>query len=107
MKETLDTFKKLDQNLNYEYIINDKDDGHNSFQILEIKFILANISVDIRIPVVDIKIANIQIYINHDIDARAIDYDPEHIKNFKLNETSKAKDFYFNKILEIFEQLQE
>ena len=101
LNEMLSTFRKLDQNFKYEYIINRKDDD-----LIQMEFILENISVEIRILIVHIKIANIQIYVNWDTNSRAIIYDPQHLKSFKLNDAAKAKDFYLNKILEIFKDLQ-
>ena len=44
---------------------------------------------------------NIQLYVNEDIYARAADYDPKHLRNFRLNDTQNAKEFYFDKVLEI------
>ena len=58
LNEILSTFRKLDQNFKYEYIINSKD------YFTQMKFVLGNISVDIRVPIVHIKITNIQIYVN-------------------------------------------
>jgi len=105
LKKMLSTFERLDQNLKYKYTFNSKDDGFGSFQIFKVEFTLGNICVSLLIPI--IKITNIQIYVDWNIDARAINRENEHLKSFKLHELSKAKDFYLNKILEIFEQLQE
>ena len=96
----LSTFRKLDQNFKYEYIINSKD------YLTQMKFVLGNISVDIRVPIVHIKITNIQIYVNWDTNLRSLNYEPQHLKSFKLSDAAKAKDFYLNKILEIFKDLQ-
>ena len=106
LNEMLSTFRKLDQDCEYKYIINSKDDHLSSFSILGIKFILANIYVEICIPVLNLKIANIQIYVNWDTDSVGIDQNTEHLKNFKLNDAANAKDFYLNKILGIFEDIQ-
>jgi len=105
LNEMLSTFKKLDKNNKYEYTIIGDDTGFGSFGIREIKFVLGIISVEMRIPV--IIGTNIQLYVNEDIYARAIDHDPKHLRNFRLNDTQNAKEFYFDKVLEIFEVMQE
>ena len=105
LNEILSTFEKLDKNNKYEYTIIGDDKGFGSFGIRKIKFVLGIISVEIRIPV--IIGTNIQLWVNEDIYARAIDYDPKHLRNFILNDTQNAKEFYFDKVLEIFEAMQE
>ena len=104
LNKILSTFKKLDKNNKYEYTIIGEYREFGSSDMRQIKFVLGIISVEIWIPIM--MGTNIQLYVNENIYAQGIDYNPKHLRNFRLEDTQNAKEFYFDKILEIFEVMQ-
>ena len=104
IEKIIKKFKKINPENEYNYEIRNADDG--TFPIFWVIFKFSTYRKEIKfssIPIYGQTNISFSVDYNTESDGYSFEQEEKHLKNFKLSEIKNAKEEFFKKILEIFE----